>query len=94
MALAQCRRFLERHRIRRVAHGDTAGAAKDVASLGDPSVAAIASSLAAEEYGLTVLSEGVEDEPHNTTRFLVVAYVVRVSLRLACSANPSQGALT
>ena len=41
---------------------------------GYPSSAAIASSLAAKEYGLNILEEGIEDNPHNKTRFLVVGY--------------------
>jgi prephenate dehydratase len=44
-----------------------------VARLGDPTQAAIASSLAAEIYGLAVLSAGIEDAEHNTTRFVVLS---------------------
>jgi prephenate dehydratase len=39
----------------------------------DPSVAAIASALAAEIYGLDILKADIEDEPHNMTRFLIMA---------------------
>jgi prephenate dehydratase len=52
---------------------DTAGAAREIAEAGDPAVAALAPLLAAELYGLDVLSRDVEDEHHNTTRFLVLA---------------------
>ena len=52
---------------------DTAGSAKHVAELGDKSAAAIASSLAAEFYGLKILKADVEDEHHNATRFLVMS---------------------
>ena len=52
---------------------DTAGSAKHVAELGDPSAAAIASTLAGEIYGLKVLKADVEDEHHNMTRFLIMA---------------------
>ena len=70
-ALAQCRGFLKKHRVQPVAHADTAGAAKEIAALGDPAVAAIASSLAARIYGLQVLARNIEDADHNTTRMLV-----------------------
>jgi prephenate dehydratase len=72
-ALGQCRKLIrERSLVARTWH-DTAGAARHVAELGDPSVAAIASSLAAELYGLEVLARDVEDEEHNVTRFLIMA---------------------
>ncbi len=53
--------------------GDTAGAAREVAELGDPTLAAISPPLAAEIYGLDVLATDVEDEEHNTTRFVVLS---------------------
>ena len=56
-----------------VVSGDTAGAAREIAELGDPSQAAIAPTLAAGIYGLDVLREDVEDEDHNTTRFVVLS---------------------
>jgi prephenate dehydratase len=70
-ALSQCRNFLRKHRIQPVVHADTAGAAREVAELGDIQVAAIASSLAARIYGLKVLARNIEDADHNTTRMLV-----------------------
>jgi len=72
-ALAQCRTILRERKL--VAHNwyDTAGSAKHVAELGDKSAAAIASSLAAEFYGLKILKADVEDEHHNATRFLVMS---------------------
>jgi len=72
-ALAQCRSIIRERKL--VAHHwyDTAGSAKHVAELGDKSVAAIASSLAAEFYGLKILKPDVEDEHHNATRFLVMS---------------------
>ena len=53
--------------------GDTAGAAREVKEAGDPTQAAISPPLAAEIYGLEVLLEDVEDEDHNTTRFVVLS---------------------
>ena len=67
-ALGQCRRIIRKHGLRPIVSGDTAGAARDIAERGDKSVAALASRLAAEIYGLDILAEDVEDETHNTTR--------------------------
>ena len=71
--LAQCRDVVRELGLTPEARADTAGAAKEVAELGDPTVAAIASSLAAETYGLKVLRERVEDRIGNTTRFVVMS---------------------
>ncbi len=71
-ALGQCRDFLRRHGLTPRIAGDTAGAAAEVAGWDDPAHAAIASTLAAEIYGLDVLAEGIEDAEHNTTRFLIL----------------------
>lgn len=73
MALGQVRKRLATMDIRPVSDVDTAGAARSVAKLGDKSVAAIASSLAAETYGLDILAADIEDAAHNTTRFLILA---------------------
>ena len=70
-ALAQCRNFLKKHRLQPVVHADTAGAAREIADIGDVSVGAIASSLAARIYDLKVLAKNIEDADHNTTRMLV-----------------------
>ena len=51
---------------------DTAGSAKELAASPEPGVAAIASSLAAETYGLDVLAAGIEDLSWNYTRFFVI----------------------
>jgi prephenate dehydratase len=71
--LAQCRKALSDMNLLPVMHPDTAGAAADVAVAGDKSMGAIASSLAAEIYGLDVLKENLEDQNHNTTRMLIMA---------------------
>lgn len=74
VALAQCSRFFQAHPwIRPVAHLDTAGAARDIARLGDPATAAIASAAAAEAHRLVVVREAVQDRPDNWTRFAVLA---------------------
>ncbi|MGB0908699.1 MAG: prephenate dehydratase, partial [Maricaulaceae bacterium] len=73
MALGQVRKRLQGWDILPVADVDTAGAARAVSELGDKSVAAIASTLAAKHYGLNTLAENIEDAAHNTTRFLVLS---------------------
>jgi prephenate dehydratase len=70
-ALGQCRRIIRRLGLKAVVAGDTAGAAREVAEIGDPTRAALAPALAAEVYGLDILERDVEDEAHNTTRFVV-----------------------
>ena len=72
-ALGQCRKVIREHGLTPVVSGDTAGAAREVAEYGDPTQAAIAPPLAAEIYGLEVLADDVEDEDHNTTRFVVLS---------------------
>ena len=72
-ALAQCRDLIRELGLDARVAADTAGAAAEVAARGDPGAAAIASSLAAEIYGLDVLRSDVEDAAHNTTRFVLMA---------------------
>lgn len=72
-ALGQCRGVIRELGLRPVIAGDTAGAAREVVELGDPTQAAIAPPLAAETYGLEIVRREVEDEDHNTTRFVVLA---------------------
>ncbi len=78
MALGQVRKFLGQHDIDAVADVDTAGAARKIAAGGDTSVAAVASRLAAETYGLDILAQDIEDAAHNTTRFIILADELRV----------------
>ena len=72
-ALGQCRKVIRKLGIRPVVAADTAGSAREVAEAGDKTRAAIATRLAAEIYGLDVLMPDIEDEEHNTTRFIVLA---------------------
>ncbi len=73
-AIAQCRNWLASHLpgVELLEVSSTSKAAKMCE--GYPSSAAIASALAAKEYNLNILAEGIEDNPHNKTRFLVVGY--------------------
>ena len=72
-ALGQCRRRLYELGLTPIPEADTAGSARIVSESKDPSLAAIASTLAAEIYGLEVLASDIEDEVHNTTRFVILA---------------------
>src|SRR5215469_8738801 len=72
-ALGQCRKVIRRLGVKPVVAADTAGSAREVAEIGDKTRAAIASRLAAEIYALDVLAADVEDEDHNTTRFIVLS---------------------
>ena len=72
-ALGQCRETLRALGLTPVVAADTAGSARQVARDGDPAQAAIASRLAAEIYGLSILKSDIEDEAHNTTRFVTMA---------------------
>jgi prephenate dehydratase len=72
-ALSQCRRYIRENGWKSVVAEDTAGSAREVAELGDVTVASLAPRLAAELYGLQILAEDVEDEHLNTTRFIVLS---------------------
>jgi len=74
VALAQCRRFFAEHpQLEPVAAYDTAGSVKDLLRDGPATQAAIASRLAAQLYGGEILREGIEDDPENHTRFLLLS---------------------
>ena len=79
--LGQVRGFLKQHDLRAVTGADTAGSARIVAERGDASMAALASSLAGEIYGLDLLAEKIEDQSNNTTRFLVMAPEIDLTRR-------------
>jgi chorismate mutase/prephenate dehydratase len=72
-SLSQCHEWLNRHlpnarRIRVTSNGEGAKLAAE-----DPTASAVAGEIAAERYGLTIVGRDIEDEPNNTTRFLVLA---------------------
>ena len=97
-ALAQCRGWLEANLpdAEHVAVGSNAEAARLVSK--DASSAAIASDTAAELYGLEIAAQNIEDQPDNTTRFLVIGpQQVQVSgndkTSLLVSVNNRPGAL-
>jgi prephenate dehydratase len=84
-ALDQCRLALRELRLTPVVAADTAGSARQIAEAGDPTQAAIASRLAADAYGLEILREDIEDEDHNTTRFIILS---PENLRAAAGVGP------
>lgn len=85
-ALGQCRENLRRLGLKAVVGADTAGSAREIAQAGDPSRAAIASRLAAEIYGLDILEADIEDQAHNTTRFVILS---REDLKAAAGVGPT-----
>lgn len=72
-ALGQCREFIRNAGLTPIVAADTAGSAREVAEEGNTAVAAIASTLAGEIYGLEILASNIEDAEHNTTRFVILA---------------------
>jgi prephenate dehydratase len=72
-ALGQCRKAIRTLGLKPIVAADTAGSAREVAEAGDRTRAAIASRLAADIYGLDILAQDIEDEAHNTTRFIVLS---------------------
>jgi prephenate dehydratase len=87
VALAQCQRFFQSHpALEAVAFYDTAGAAREIASRGDSSRAAIAGRAAAERYGLEILAADIEDRHDNQTRFLVVVHADNAGLPIPSAA--------
>ena len=72
-ALGQCRKIIRTLGLKAHVAGDTAGSAREVAEWKDPTRASLAPRMAAEIYGLRILAENVEDEAHNTTRFVILS---------------------
>jgi len=77
-SLAQCRTWLDTHlsKAERYPVSSNAEAARRVAEAGDESgkVAAIAGSMAADLYSLHIANANIEDQPDNTTRFLIIGH--------------------
>lgn len=71
-SLMQSARFLEKYDWKQISMPNNAFAAKKVATDGDKTQAAVASSLAAEIYGLDILEKGINSEDNNSTRFIIV----------------------
>ncbi|MEO9683157.1 prephenate dehydratase, partial [Tateyamaria sp.] len=71
--IPQARAFLDANGITAEAAVDSAGAAAAIAKAGEMGVGALASSVAADIHGLHVLAQDIEDQGHNTTRFLLMS---------------------
>lgn len=79
--LAQCRNNLKELGIKPVAEFDTAGSAREIAKLQEKHKSAIASSLAAEIYGLQVLDANIQDRRDNCTRFIVLSNKIKIQVK-------------
>ena len=71
--IPQARKFLDAHGITAEPAADSAGAAADIAQNSVLGLAALASAVAADLHGLDILARDIEDQHHNTTRFLLMA---------------------
>lgn len=74
-ALDQCASYIQEHKLTQFSSSNTAVAAKQVADLKDPTVAAIASLETAELYGLKVIDHDINENHTNTTRFAVFSRI-------------------
>ena len=97
-SLAQCQEWLNRNMplVPRIAVASNAEAARLAAI--EPDTCAIAGEAAAQHYGLNMLETHIEDDPNNTTRFLVLAAhdagpSGRDKTSLVCSAQNRSGAV-
>jgi prephenate dehydratase len=73
MAILQCQEFFDQYpSIKLIESIDTALSAKEISDKKLEGVAAIASNLAAEKYGLNTLASGIETNKMNYTRFLIL----------------------
>lgn len=71
--LVQCRKFLENLKCELIPTSDAAGSVRMIKDLSITEVGAIAGKRAAEIYGMEIIREGVEDNPHNYTRFFILS---------------------
>ncbi len=72
-ALGQCRRFIQKYKLKTIPAYDTAGSVKIIKELGKKNISCIASRRASEIYDVPVIADGVEDNTNNYTRFLVLS---------------------
>lgn len=72
-ALKQCENYIKQNNIKAIEFENTALAAKYVAELNDPTVAAIGSTTAGVIYGLNVSKKAIQNQSNNITRFIAVS---------------------
>lgn len=72
-ALGQCRKFIQKYKLKMVPAYDTAGSVKIIKELNKKNISCIASKRASEIYGVPTIIEGIEDNTNNYTRFLVLS---------------------
>jgi prephenate dehydratase len=78
-AFDQCRELFSDWNVKCVPAATTADAARHVSETGDPAHVAIASTEAADEYGLTVIADDIGDSPGAFTRFVAIAPYTQVA---------------
>ena len=74
-ALGQCRKFIQSHKLKTVPTYDTAGSAKIIKEINKKNISCIASKRASEIYQVPIITEGIEDNANNYTRFLVLSKI-------------------
>ncbi|MFP4159494.1 MAG: 3-deoxy-7-phosphoheptulonate synthase [Desulfobacterales bacterium] len=72
-AFQQCRQYIDRHDWEMIPVSDTARAVRYISERGDASEAALAGRETAKIYGMEVLEDGIETNPRNYTRFVIIA---------------------
>ncbi len=73
MAIGQCNAAIKKYNLDVIIMADTAGSAKFVSEQGTMEDSAIASTLAADIYGLDIIETNIQDMKNNTTRFLIMS---------------------
>ena len=73
MAIGQCNAAIKKYNLDVIIMADTAGSAKFISEYGTTEDSAIASTLAADIYGLDIIDTNIQDTKNNTTRFLIMS---------------------
>lgn len=73
MAIGQCNAAIKKYNLDVIIMADTAGSAKFISEQGTMEDSAIASTLAADTYGLDIVDTNIQDMKNNTTRFLIMS---------------------